>query len=62
MSARLEVPMPEIRARLIQRWLTHGLSRAAATRRAEINDIPNAQSIISNALPADLTLEPVRAA
>lgn len=62
LSARLEVPMPEIRARLIQRWLTHGLSRAAATRRAEINDIPNAQSIISNALPADLTLEPVRAA
>lgn len=62
LSARLDVPMPEIRSRLIQRWLSHGLSRAAATRRAEKNDIPNAQSIIGHALPADITLETVRAA
>ena len=26
----LDVPLPELRARLIQRWLSHGLSRAAA--------------------------------
>lgn len=62
LSARLHVPMPEIRSRLIQRWLNHGLSRAAATRRAEKNDIPNAQSIIGHALPADLTLETFRVA
>jgi len=62
LSARLHVPMPEIRSRLIQRWLSHGLSRAAATRRAETNDIPNAQSIIGHALPADLTLETFRVA
>lgn len=60
LSARLHVPMPEIRSRLIQRWLSHGLSRAAATRRAEKNDIPNAQAIIGHALPADLTLETFR--
>lgn len=56
-SARIDVPLPELRARLIQRWLSHGLSRAAATRRAESNDIPNAQRVIARALPADLVLE-----
>ena len=55
-SARLEVPMPEIRARIIQRWLSHNLSRAAATRRAESNDIPNAQRVMARSLPADLAL------
>ena len=55
-SAYLDVPMPEIRARLIQRWLSLNLSRAAATRRAESNDIPNAQRIIGAPLPADFTL------
>ncbi len=56
-SARLDVPMPELRARLIQRWLRLGLSRAAATRRAESNDIPNAQRVIDRALPAELHLQ-----
>lgn len=56
LSARLDVPMPELRARLIQRWLNQNLSRAAATRRAESNDIPNAQRVIDKALPCDLTL------
>ncbi|MGJ8611908.1 MAG: sugar transporter, partial [Octadecabacter sp.] len=46
----------DLRARLIQRWLGHGFSRTAATRRAETNDIPNAQSVIDKALPATLTL------
>ncbi|MCC5974103.1 MAG: nucleoside/nucleotide kinase family protein [Rubellimicrobium sp.] len=55
-AARLDVPLPELRARLIQRWLTHGLSRAAATRRAEGNDIANARRIEDRALPADLVL------
>ncbi len=55
-SARIDVPMTEIRARLIQRWLSHNLSPAAATRRAESNDIPNAQRIMGKTLPADFTL------
>ena len=57
LSARLDVPMPELRARLIQRWLSLGLSRAAATRRAESNDIPNAMRVVQQALPADLILQ-----
>jgi len=54
-TARLDVPMPELRARLIQRWLSLNYSRTVATRRAEGNDIPNAQRIIENALPCDFT-------
>ena len=57
LSARLDVPMSDLRARLIQRWLSLGLSRAAATRRAESNDIPNAARVIDLALPADLVLQ-----
>ena len=56
-SARLDVPMQELRARLIQRWLNQNLSRAAATRRAESNDIPNAQRVINAALPCDFDLK-----
>ena len=56
LRAQLDVPLPELRGRLIQRWLDHGLSRAAATRRAESNDIPNAQRVIARALPPDLIL------
>lgn len=55
-TARLDVPLSDLRARLIQRWLDHGLSRAAATRRAEGNDVPNARRVIERALPAELIL------
>lgn len=56
LTVRLDVPMTELRARLIQRWLNQNLSRAAATRRAESNDIPNAQRTIHKALPCDITV------
>lgn len=56
LSVRIEVPLPDLRARLIQRWLDHGLSPAAATRRAEGNDLANAQRVIDRARPADLVL------
>ena len=56
LSVRLDVPMEDLRARLIQRWLGHGLSRTAATNRATSNDIPNAQAVLDHALPAHVTL------
>ncbi len=56
LSVRLDVALPELRSRLIQRWLNHGLSRTAATRRAEANDIPNATAVTEHALPSDITL------
>jgi len=58
LSVCLQVPITDLRARLIQRWLMHGLSSAAATRRATTNDIPNAQAVIDKALPATMTLLP----
>jgi len=56
LTARIDVPLRELRARLIQRWLDHGLSRAAATRRAESNDVPNAERVIGRELTAQLLL------
>jgi pantothenate kinase len=62
LSVRVNVPMPELRARLIHRWLSLNYSSAVATRRAEGNDIPNAQRVIDHALPCDIDLngEPIR--
>jgi fructokinase len=56
LTVRLSPPEAELRSRLIQRWLDHGLSRAAATRRAEDNDLPNARAIMARALPAQMIL------
>lgn len=54
-SIRLDVPLADLEARLVQRWLTHGLDQAAAEARARGNDLANAQRIASARLPADLT-------
>jgi fructokinase len=48
--------MPQLRARLIQRWLSLNHSRTTATRRAEGNDIPNAERVSLQALQCDITL------
>ena len=58
LSVRLEVPLQDLRARLIQRWLKLGHTRVAATRRAEANDIPNAEAVVARALSADIVLTP----
>lgn len=50
----LDVPEPELRRRLIARWLRHGLDPAAAERRAETNDLPNARLVMARSRPADL--------
>ena len=56
LSARVDVPLPELRARLIQRWLSLNYSSAVATRRAEGNDIPNARRVMDKALTCDIVL------
>ncbi|MEY1555002.1 sugar transporter [Yoonia sp. R2331] len=56
LTARLDIPMEQLRARLIHRWLSLNYSRAVATRRAEGNDIPNAERVLKHALPCDITL------
>lgn len=39
--------MDVLRTRLIQRWLDHGLNEDDATRRAEHNDLPNAEVVLN---------------
>lgn len=50
-------PVGVLRARLQQRWIDHGLSSEAARLRASGNDIPNAELVLANSLPADIRLE-----
>ena len=50
-------PRDVLRRRLQQRWIAHGLDPETARRRAEDNDMVNADLIIRNSHPADLTLD-----
>lgn len=56
LSIRLEVPPETLEARLIDRWLTQGHTRAQAEARAQGNDLANAGLLTREALPADVTL------
>lgn len=56
LSIALSVDIGILRERLIERWLSHGLTLAEATQRAEGNDLANAALIAKSSLPADLTL------
>lgn len=46
-----------LRARLVKRWIDHGLSATDALERANGNDLPNAELILANSLKADLVLQ-----
>ena len=50
----LSVDRDELRRRLVDRWLGHGLDPAAAVARAEGNDLPNADLVAACRRPADL--------
>ncbi|CUH77755.1 Pantothenate kinase [Tritonibacter multivorans] len=53
-AIRLNVADAELRRRLVQRWLDHGLTKQDATARADANDMVNARLLAEHALPADL--------
>ncbi|MCL6282618.1 AAA family ATPase [Ruegeria sp. 2012CJ41-6] len=59
LSIRLDVPLPTLEKRLIDRWLDHGLSQEDATARATRNDIANAHTIAQATLPANVTVTTV---
>ena len=56
LSVQLTCPQAELEARLIQRWLDHGLTPEAARIRAQSNDLPNARLVWQRALLADVVL------
>ncbi len=55
-SVFLDVAMPELERRLIERWRSHGFDPDAARAKALGNDIPNAERVRQSALPVDMTL------
>ncbi|MCB2134725.1 MAG: sugar transporter [Rhodobacteraceae bacterium] len=50
----LDVPVAELRKRLVRRWRRHGLDAAAAEARADENDLPNALRVMKTRKAADL--------
>lgn len=55
-SLFIDTPRAELECRLLQRWLDAGMSRAQALARRDANDLPNADLVLADSLPADLTL------
>lgn len=53
-TVMLKVPLAELENRLVQRWCDHGLSESAARHRALDNDIPNARTVSSESVAAEL--------
>lgn len=56
LTVMLSVPLPVLRARLVDRWLGYDLSLHDAAARADGNDMVNARFIVENSAPADLQL------
>lgn len=59
LSLKLDVPRDELRARLLARWHAYGFDDATAARKADENDLPNAELVNSSSLPADIVLTAV---
>ena len=53
----LDVPMPVLEQRLIERWVRHGLHRDAAIARARDNDLVNANVVINQSLPPEMRIK-----
>ena len=52
-TVALQVPEAVLRARLVERWVAHGLSPEDALARAEGNDLPNARRVLTGSITAD---------
>ncbi|MBV0914080.1 uridine kinase [Rhodobacteraceae bacterium ASV31] len=55
-SVMIAPPETVLLERLVERWLTHGLSPEAARRRAAGNDLRNVRTVLSRSAPADLLI------
>jgi pantothenate kinase len=52
----LDVAMPTLEERLIQRWLDHGFSEEQARKKVKDNDLQNARYILEHSLSSDWRL------
>lgn len=57
LSVFLNVSLPVLEQRLIQRWLDYGADYETAKTRALANDIPNAELVMAQSLQADFILQ-----
>lgn len=55
-SVFLQIPLPTLEQRLLQRWLTLGFSRAKAEQKVYGNDLKNAALVLRHSMEPDLTL------
>lgn len=55
-SVLFNVPKDILQQRLLERWLSHGLSAEEALIRAQSNDIPNANLVLENSISADYVI------
>lgn len=56
LTISLALPRTVLHSRLVQRWLEYGLTHAEAEARAMGNDLKNADLIMADQRPADITL------
>ena len=52
----IDVPLPELERRLLDRWARYGKSEAEARAWIEGNDLPNIRAVIAGSAPADVVL------
>lgn len=56
LSVYLDVPIDELKKRLVARWLAHGFGEQAAVEKAGSNDLPNAVRTSEAVIPVDLVM------
>lgn len=57
LTVLLDVPMEELRRRLVQRWTDHDLPLKQAKDRAASNDLPNAQTVKTLSIEPDIRVQ-----
>lgn len=56
LTVMIETPRAELERRLVDRWLSHGHTKAEALARAQSNDLPNADFVIAHSRAAHRTI------
>ncbi|NCX49854.1 MAG: hypothetical protein EBW81_10265 [Gammaproteobacteria bacterium] len=52
----VQIGVETIKTRLMQRYKAHGFDEETSARWIESNDIPNAERVLKNRVPEDVTL------
>ncbi len=56
LTVQIDVPLGELRQRLLHRWADHGFGPAEAATKADANDLPNATFVLENGLRCDVVV------